>query len=241
MSLPTNPNDVIPVRYFGATGGQFLTSWLTQAKLGKTKDLPLSKHGNSHDGFREYQFIERALEHPKEQYNLRIMDGHRIEYWWRKEKITTVTPYFIASEVADLPSLLAQYPRVVNITFDLDDIEAMARIWIAKWAVDENRSARLLMGNYDEVKNNAAYIWEKRCEYTQNAHQYFDTANPDSRALSISWKQLYQGTDDTDLIQRLSDYTGVAKENFQTKDLVRWRTLSQTGYTLFTDEYAIPQ
>ncbi len=232
MNTPSlNKDTVIPIRFFGGTGGHFVTCWLTQAKLGRTNDIQLSNYGNSHDGYREFLLVERSL-YGFGTYSggLRSIEGHRFTHFFKNyiPKILPDPPYFVASEAEDLSALIDLYPKTVAITYEQEDASILSKILIAKWGIEENKLARYDYGNLWAIKQNAYAKIRVKTHYFEIHHKLFDPTTIDPRALNLPWRDLFSAPA-LDIVDKLSSYTDIPKDNFQIKDLMRWRAATQKG------------
>ena len=223
--------DFLPVRFMGGTGGNFLVSWLTQAKLKSSEDFQFSLHGNCHTQLREYRLHERPF---RAEYPLRNQLEGIDEIAFTTQPITTPPPYFVCSECVDLHNLISRYPRVISITYDLKDSDQLAWILLGKWGLDENESARRF-GDIVELKDARDTItkWIDWRRYYRQHHHLFDSNQftPTDNSIAVTWQELFE-LDPMLIKYKLSKFTGFAPVDFPTKNILAWRAATLKGIEL---------
>ena len=209
--------DIIPIAFMGGSGGNFLCHFIISAKR-KDKTLPnLSLHGNVHDN--NYKDLDGpALGHTDP-------DSEKIKFLLSQEISDKVKPppYYTVVHFTDNKLLAANFKKAIRIIFDKDDIDTIAINFVTKYQVDT------LGEPYDPIQLNSMRMFKKMS--IAKWHNYFlkeDYPN----ILFISWKELFLGNIN-DLINKISEYTGIESEYFLKDSLIMWRIKTQQGLDNF--------
>jgi hypothetical protein len=119
--------------------------------------------------------------------------------------------------------LAANFKKAIRIIFDKDDIDTIAINFVTKYQVDT------LGEPYDPIRLRSMRMFKKMS--IDKWHNYFlkeDYPN----ILFISWKELFLGNIN-DLINKISEYTGIESEYFLKDSLIMWRIKTQQGLDNF--------
>ena len=215
--------DIVPIAFMGGSGGNFLCHFIISAKR-KDKTLPnLSLHGNVHDN--NYKDLDGpALGHTDP-------DSEKIKFLLSQEisdnvKLTS-PPYYTVVHFTETKLLATNFKKAVRIIFDKDDIDDIAINFVIKYQVDT------LGEPYDITRLDSLRTFKKKSIIKW--HNYFlkeDYPN----ILFISWKELFLGNID-ELINKISEYTGIESEYFLKDSLIMWRIKTQQGLDNFKIEF----
>jgi len=211
--------DIIPIAFMGGSGGNFLCHFIISAKR-KDKTLPnLSLHGNVHDNnYKDLGGPALGVTDP---------DSEKIKFLLSQEISDNVKmtppPYYTVVHFTENKLLAANFKKAIRIIFDKDDIDDIAINFVTKYQVDT------LGEPYDITRLNSLRTFKKMS--IVKWHRYFlkeDYPN----ILFISWKELFLGNID-ELINKISEYTGIESEYFLKDSLIMWRIKTQQGLDNF--------
>jgi hypothetical protein len=207
ITLPRQ--DYISVRYLDGAGGKFLTSWLTSAKNESDQYLSLTDVGSADPSVLE---IQQGVPH-----NFRS-DQHR-------QFLSTVVPgvagteppYFVLDQSKSLDESLECVQRVINISYDIDDVDDIA--WCNyKKSFIQQQNVNLL---------DAESILEQLTETVGGCWIKFRAKTDTERVCYVKWKDLLSG-DPIALVEKLSGFTGISVSKFDLALLGQWRTGTRT-------------
>jgi hypothetical protein len=198
--------NIIPIRYMSGTGGQFLSNFITAAKNNNKKEIVLSPYGNAH----ENNLIDFFLP-PNSVYGPRHSDSIKVEALTNLQSKDGATPiYYPAMHLMDIEGLITVFEKVISITYDKDDISDIALIFHGKFYIDELQYIKPSSHDYVTMKitlNNAYSLFK-----------IYESIN----VLNVSWKELFH-LDENIIIDKISSFTGIPKENFNISNLLKWR------------------
>jgi hypothetical protein len=215
--------DIVPIAFMGGSGGNFLCHFIISAKR-KDKTLPnLSLHGNVHDNnYKDLDGPALGHTHP---------DSEKIKFLLSQEISDNVKmtppPYYTVVHFTETKYLATNFKKAVRIIFDKDDIDDIAINFVTKYQVDT------LGEPYDITRLDSLRTFKKKS--IVKWHNYFlkeDYPN----VLFISWKELFLGNID-ELINKISEYTGIESEYFLKDSLIMWRIKTQQGLDNFKTEF----
>jgi hypothetical protein len=135
----------------------------------------------------------------------------------------TPPPYYTVVHFTETKLLATNFKKAVRIIFDKDDIDDIAINFVTKYQVDT------LGEPYDITRLDSLRTFKKKS--IVKWHNYFlkeDYPN----VLFISWKELFLGNID-ELINKISEYTGIESEYFLKDSLIMWRIKTQQGLDNF--------
>jgi hypothetical protein len=202
----------------GGSGGNFLCHFIISAKR-KDKTLPiLSEHGNVHNDNHYKDLNGPAL-------GINDPDSEKLKFLLSQEISDKVKPppYYTVVHFTEIKLLAANFKKAIKIVFDKNDIDTIAINFVTKYEVDT------LGEPYDPIRLNSMRISNKMS--IAKWHNYFlkeDYPN----ILFISWKELFLGDIDQ-LINKISEYTGIEFEYFLKDSLIMWRIKTQQGLDNF--------
>jgi hypothetical protein len=210
--------DIIPIAFMGGSGGNFLCHFIVSAKR-KDKTLPiLSEHGNVHNDY-NYKDLNGPALGPKDP------DSEKIKFLLSQEISDKVKPppYYTVVHFTETKLLATNFKKAIRIIFDKDDIDTIAINFVTKYQVDT------LGEPYDITRLNSLRTFKKMS--IVKWHNYF-LKEDYSNILFISWKELFLGNI-VELINKISEYTGIESEYFLKDSLIMWRIKTQQGLDNF--------
>jgi hypothetical protein len=209
--MPTE--DIIPIAYMGGTGGRFLCHFIVSAKEKKTDILTLSTYGNAHDnGLKDIPPTPFVLLNP---------DFLKIKFILNAPPtVDAVKPYYTASHMWDLALASNHFKKIIKITYDLDDVVELSKVMFGKW---------YLTSIFKDNKSRTPAMFEHSLKRYSYRFKEEDIPN----VLFISWKELFKG-DTSELINKISKFTDIDRDNFLIGSLTEWRNKTQYGIDTFT-------
>jgi len=202
--------DIIPIRYMSGTGGQFLSSFITAAKTKNNQAIRLSLFGNAHtNNLLDFSLPGHPAFGPDRPDSLKIdatlnLIGNE----------GSVPIYYSAMHFMDIKLLLTTFDRVISITYDIDDVSDIALIFYGKFYIDE------LQSNTD-ISNHRYVTMKITLKYSSRFFKEYESDN----VLNVSWKELFH-LDTNILIEKISAFTSIPKENFNISNLLEWRKVT---------------
>lgn len=194
--------DIVPVTFIHGTGGNFLCSFIVAAKNNNQSPFILSDHGNMH---------ENALKDiPTKPYSVEQSDQVKIDSIFNTEIASTYSPYYTASHIVDLQLLQTYFARSIRITYENTDIPEVSYAYMGKFWMDQKSYKKDISNLY---KMNVISLTKYQPKFSK---QLIDDV------LFISWNDLYVG-DMSSLIQKISNFTLIDKNNFNINTLCLWR------------------
>lgn len=203
----------IPVIYIGGSGGNFLASFITAAILDDDSTIKFSRFGNAHDSN-----VERISLHTTDNvddiYSL-VVDRAVTNL---PIIVDSICPKYILlqhNQYQHLDAIIALFKKVLLISYDENDIDEIAQVYIAKHTVDTEGK------KFDSLLKEEYVITAKRLKDLQKLYQNIYGDHVDI----ISWKELFK-EDPILLINKLSNYSGYPAEKFSLNKLNEWRRLT---------------
>lgn len=197
-------SDLIPIRYIGGTGGSFICAWLTQAKLG-TSDIPLSLYGNAHQAYKECPVDISPLATGQEYID--ILKSVQ-------PPTPSMPPYFVHVHCSDLDAILQVSNKVINISYQKENIKEIFFMFYGKFHLDERDS------KYSDF--NIRYL-----SYLKTMVPNFKEISSTDRVLNVSWHEISSG-DPEMLAQKFFKFTGIG--NLSLDILLEWRKATKIGF-----------
>ena len=114
----------------------------------------------------------------------------------------------------DIKLLLTTFDRVISITYDIDDVSDIALIFYGKFYIDE------LQSNTD-ISNHRYVTMKITLKYSSRFFKEYESDN----VLNVSWKELFH-LDTNILVEKISAFTSIPKENFNISNLLEWRKVT---------------
>jgi len=207
ITLPRQ--DYISVRYFDGAGGKFLTSWLTAAKNESDQYLSLTNVGSADPSVLE---IQQGVPH-----NFRSEQHKQFLSTVVPGVAGTAPPYFVLDQSQSLDDSLECVQRVINISYDINDVDDIA--WCNyKKSFMQQQNVNLL---------DAESILEQITETVGGCWIKFRAKTDTERVCYVKWKDLLSG-DPVVLVEKLAGFTGISVSKFDLALLGQWRTGTRT-------------
>ena len=207
ITLPRQ--DYISVRYFGGSGGTFITSWLTAAKNESDQYLSLTNVGSADPSVLE---IQQSVPH-----NFRSEQHKQFLSTVVPGVAGTAPPYFVLDQSKSLDDSLECVQRVINISYDINDVDDIA--WCNyKKSFMQQQNVNLL---------DAESILEQITETVGGCWIKFRAKTDTERVCYVKWKDLLSG-DPVVLVEKLAGFTGISVSKFDLALLGQWRTGTRT-------------
>lgn len=184
------------------TGGNFLCHFLIAAKNNIKNTIPLSVNGNAHDRFKD--FYDTCIMGPKD------LNTEKINFVLKQKLIeNTLAPYFTTIHITNNLLLSKSFNKAIQIIYEYDDIKDLVYVIYGKYNIDTDAIKKF--STVDDITRTLEY-WNKNFQQDENL----------SNILYVSWKELYEKNIDT-LVQRLSIFTNINKNNFCPNIINQWR------------------
>lgn len=197
--------DIIPIAFMGGTGGNFLCHFIVSAKRKDKTSLDFSLHGNAHKGYKEIRSPALGVHEP---------DSDKLHFLLSQEMSNKVeSPYYTVVHFTETKTIANNFKKSIRITFDKDDIETLAYVFLGKHHIDTLDTIPTL------TKNN---IWVLTKNDFNKWQHYFEKEDYPN-VLFISWKELFLGDADM-LLNKISEYTDIDSIYFLKDSLLEWRT-----------------
>lgn len=205
---------LMPITYFGGTGGHLIRSLLIASKVGYEPLWKLSPHGHAHKG-------------PTEEYNRSFMEPTDLrisindiltqlknsKFTFNKNEV-----YYHQFHFLDLDELMKHFAKSIRICYDYKDVKEVSLSMLAKYGVD----GRNLKNPDQEMLRK--YFLERQMGAIEKCKRFQMVDN--NNVLCIKWNTLVR-EDPEVLFKELSNFTGL--EKFSLSNLMRWRELTLTG------------
>jgi hypothetical protein len=210
--------DIIPIAYMSGTGGHFLCHLLVSAKKNIKKPINFSEYGNAHAGLKD---IHGPKLGPNEA------DMEKINYILSRTNTTIgIKPYFTAIHINDTELLGMYFSRFIRITYELDDVDELAKVFLGKHGID--------CFNIKPTPTQLKFYLNKDKTVILKGANYFSHTKKYPSALFVTWKELYHG-DSSFLIHKLHRFTEIPIENFDLDSLLSWRDATKNGIDMIEE------
>jgi hypothetical protein len=206
ITLPRQ--DYISVRYFGGSGGTFLTSWLTAAKNENNLYVNLTDVSSANPGVLE---IQQSVPH-----NFRSEQHKQFLSTAVPGVSGTEAPYFLLDQSKSIDESLECVQRVINISYDIDDVDDITWCYYKKTFMQQKNVDLLDVESIlEQLTETVGACWIK-----------FRAKTDSARVCYIKWKDLLSG-DPVALVEKLSAFTGISANKFDLALLGQWREGTQ--------------
>ena len=192
-----------PIAYLGGAGGSFLAGWLNQTAYGNPLKLDPAT-GNAHLSNRYISFSIFSDQ-------LKGIESLRQEFTNEQNKP------FVGCHITDDSLLLNNFTKVTKITYDQDDVLAIAINFCTK--------INSIIGY--ELEQDILHRLETTKQFNDNM---FKTLPETEQSTNVSWKALLYN-DPNEIITQLSNFYSIEKSKFDLTSLVWWRTLAIRNIT----------
>lgn len=215
-------HNVIPVNYFGGSGGQFVSSLLYSAREKDYNNWHFTEQGQCHasNQDRSIELINRPniVDDPTGEINLNLI----IDY---AKTVSSDKVFYPQSHLIDPDKVLKYFNKQIKVYFDPDQADEIVGVIMLK-----------LPDHFAHVvKHKSSPAWIKRKELI-NKYSRLCNNCPDlePRMLNISWNELVY-LDPTILISKLSKFTGIPEGDFDFKNFIKWRELTSSTINKIKD------
>jgi hypothetical protein len=206
ITLPRQ--DYISVRYFGGSGGTFLTSWLTAAKNENPQYVSLTNVSSANPNFLE---IQQSVPH-----TFRSEQHRQFLSTVVPDNYEAVPPYFVLDQSKSLDESLECVQRVINISYDINDVDDVAWCYYKKTFMrQENATLLDVESVLEQLTETVGACWIR-----------FRAKTDTERVCYVKWKDLLSG-DPVALVEKLSAFTGISTNKFNLSLLAEWQTGTQ--------------
>jgi len=210
--------DIIPIAYMSGTGGNFLCHLIVSAKRNSKELLKLSEYGNAHGGLKDIHSPFLGPDAP---------DMEKVNHILSKTNTTTTSkPYYTALHINDTQLLGMYFKRFIRITYELDDVDELAKVFLGKHGID--------CFNIKPTPTQLKFYFNKDKTTILKMFNYFNYSKKFPNSLFISWKKLYHG-DPSFLIHTLHRFTEIPIENFDIDSLLHWRDVTKNGIDMIDE------
>ena len=209
--------NVIPVNYTGGLGGQFLSSFLYDARENKPINWVFSEDGNAHETDKD-RFIP--------------------PYGLGQDYTGKLNLNFLLESTKNIPNNIIVYPHghYANPDLLMEYVDKQIKIYAEPEQLDEvmgvfmlkNPNTRIYFQtdliDKEKYKNNFHVKWRKAAlpKFTRLFNSCPDL---EPRMLNISWNDMLYN-DPEILISKLHEFTQIPKENFNRDKFAEWRLLT---------------
>lgn len=193
--------DIIPITYINASGGNFLCHFIASAKRNIKDIIPLSKNGNTHE------FGLKDIPSPSD--GILTADNIKINHILT-QNTTGIKPYYTSAHISDGQLVHDNFKRSIRITYDLDDVEELTLVHLGKYTSDCENIV------LESVSTQMPFIKFRIKKYNEFFSKKYDSM------LFVSWKEIYHNDPEV-LITKLHEFTDIPKANFSIEQLLIWR------------------
>jgi hypothetical protein len=202
-------NDIIPITFAGGTGGAMLTQLLIKAKKLDFSDITLSKNGNAHSNLEDIEPCTLGIPNS---------DIDKITHIMNANVLGKVAPYFVSLHLKDLNMFSKYFNKIIRITYEDDDVEDLAYIFVMKNNVD--------IGEITDLDYLTKF--NQRKLFLKMYQPYFKHLESNDNILYVRWKEIYNGNE-SELINTLADFTSIPKINFNENLINNWRHVTKAS------------
>jgi len=204
MQTPKHTN-VIPISFVPGSGGRFLNYILNSTRSTTTIDtnIDLAHMFKLVVAFGNMKLQSQSMLVPVQE-QLNDLLNYAID-----SNVDVIE--YCSCHVLDVPILLNNFEKVIQITYEESDILDISFSFIA-----ENIPDDLRMIVSATVNNNMKYI------------SSFKTEGDNPSLLRISWKELYK-EDITNIVEKLNNFLNLSTDTIKVDELLEWRNETHTN------------
>jgi hypothetical protein len=129
-------------------------------------------------------------------------------------------PIFCCCHILDIDELVKNFEKVIQISYDKEDIPDIAYAYTAKIGIDDN--------NNQEINNLSNLVKSCAMSNFKIITKFVYRCDLEPALLNITWKELYQNDIDS-LITKLSNFASLPRDNFNKDQIIEWRTRTNDG------------
>jgi hypothetical protein len=205
--------DIIPITYMSGTGGNFLCHFILSAKNNNKNNITFSKYGNAHHGLKDGQVPGNVHDSDIDKIK-NILDVCKNKINFYKNKVDK--PFYVISHIRDIKLLSMYFKRFIRITYELDDVDELAKVFLAKAIVEPSDSVT------------KTFMIPQLVNILNEQSEYFKHVDGYEYSIFVSWKNLYHD-DPSILVEKLHNFTNIPKENFSVNLVSQWRIATNHG------------
>lgn len=205
--MVTKINNVIPIAYFGGSGGLFLSAFCNAAYQNNNTEVMFSSRGNAHSSKFASHGGPKRVTSEQEHSVLRLIESRKYRSF-----------EFVASHITE-DSLFDYFEKNIKIALTEDDLHEVNLAFIGKYHHDDQQhSPRCFMG-----------VYRRRLKLLQgNLCSWFLKPSLREDTLNITWPQMIREPAEI-LINEISQFTNIPAKNFNVGTLLQWRTKTLNG------------
>ena len=158
----TKNANIIPITFVAGSGGRFISYLINSAKAVNPKKIEFSKYGNAH------AIWDLNIELVSTPFNNFVPAGEHAKIFFKayanvrqihKYKLNNPLPYYGSCHADDIDGLLMYFNKLINITYEDEDIHNIALVFVGKSLVDdakindENNLKQLYFDNITRLTN----------------------------------------------------------------------------------------
>jgi hypothetical protein len=196
--------NIIPVRYINSTGGTFISIFLKYARDNLPIEKKFSDHGNAHNMKRDLPDLYHSLNEESKQQIINESD-----------KLGKDKMYYIPLHYHS-PYPTGLFFKHITIGYNIISIPKLIKVFEKKWAVDSE--------NISSTEKIQSLIKSQYIFYIKNIKNYQPSSDPN--ILYLNWENDILGNPSS-LIEKLSTFSFIKKENFDIESLIEWQNLTK--------------
>lgn len=210
-------NNIVPILYMGATGGNFMANLLSSAGRRDFSEKQLSRHGNAH--------VHHYGTPGTPEFNMNrfhVSDELKVADLFKNKPNHAGYIWYTNLHSRNIELMLKHFSRVIWITYEPDDVVELSTVLVGKMHIDDKQKEI----SSDKVK----MYYNMSLLYLQG---YVSTFVPimDDRVLNVSWKEIYHLPIDL-FLNKLIEFTKIPKEDFDTPYIENWRNATTEGINM---------
>jgi hypothetical protein len=204
---------IMPVTFFGGTGGHLLRSLLIDSKIGSQTPWRFSPYGNAHNA-------------PTEQYTDSFRTSHGL-YTDISEIMSAINDskgyfnpletYYEQFHIVNLRDVMSNFYKSIRICYNVKNIREISLTYLAKSGIDGGNI--IDCNNVEELRNYCLRRHILGVKY----HNDFQIVEQGDRILCVTWDEILK-ENPNQLFDKLTVFTGL--EKFSLDKLLLWRELT---------------
>jgi hypothetical protein len=216
-SLITN---IVPITYFGGTGGHFLRSLIIAAKVEYEPIWEFSPYGNAH--WAPTEWYNDTFNTPKgspPDLSMTVKDVlKKIED--SKIYCDPLEFYYHQFHIVDLNELMRYFSRSIRICYEYKDIKEIGLAMLAKTGIDGN-----VIKDPNDITEMRKFFMARQVLGIKHCKD-FQRVTYNDRVYPVPWNMMLR-EDPEMLFEGLFSFTGF--EKFSLDNLLKWRELTLKG------------
>jgi hypothetical protein len=172
--------------------------------------MEFSTHGNAHSCILDEIVVDTKLHH---------YAPDQLDYLLSNGKSISTPPYYVPVYYSKLTlddQVTDKFNKLIRITYDRSNVNDIVYVFVGKFHIDEqDLSVSIIRSKLKSMSAFYRFFIDR-----------FKITNPN--VLDISWNDLVYNDNDV-LLQKLSDFTLIPKDNFNLENLLNWRSKTLQG------------